>query len=179
MYMQYYSIDALYRLEAYMVYMGSQKSSADHFLGVVFNEETHGDLCFSPFGRPDTVMKLQSQTARITCPPPLYVVSAAAAKNRARNASEGPERRPLHAPTTVGGTADGTRRSTVGTLNMGTWAETGEALAWYIASDVPSTSPSHGSNSGAHRESYSTHTYAFKRSCAYDSCNTSHMHMNV
>ena len=51
--------------------MGSQKSSADHFIGVVFNEETHGDLCFSPFGRPDTVMKLQSQTARITCPPPL------------------------------------------------------------------------------------------------------------
>ena len=57
------------------------------------------------------------------------------------------------------------RRSTVGTLNMGTWAGTGEALAWDIASDVPSTSPSHGSNSGAHRESYSTHTYAFKRSC--------------
>ena len=77
-----------------------------------------------------------------------------------------------HAPTTVGGTADGTRRSTVGTLNMGTWAGTGEALAWDIASDVPSTSPSHGSNSGAHGESYSTHTYAFKRSCTYDSCNT-------
>ena len=33
------------------------KSSADHFLGVVFNEETHGELCFSPFGRPDTVMQ--------------------------------------------------------------------------------------------------------------------------
>ena len=69
-------------------------------------------------------------------------------------------------------TADGTRRSTVGTLNMGTWAGTGEALAWDIASDVPSTSPSQGSNSGAHRESHSTHTYAFKRSCADDSCNT-------
>ena len=68
-----------------------------------------------------------------------------------------------HAPTAVRGTADGTRRSTVGTLNMGTWAGTGEALAWDIASDVPSTSPSHGSNSGAHGESYSTHTYAFKR----------------
>ena len=66
-----------------------------------------------------------------------------------------------HAPTTVCGTADGTRRSTVGTLNMGTWAGTGEALAWDIASDVPSTSPSHGSNSGAHGESCSTHTYAF------------------
>ena len=38
-----------------------------------------------------------------------------------------------HAATTVGGTADGTRRSTVGTLNMGTWAGTGEALAWDIA----------------------------------------------
>ena len=67
-------------------------------------------------------------------------------------------------PTAVRGTAAGTRRSPVGTLNMGTWAGTGEALAWYIASDVPSTSPSQGSNSGAHRESYSTHTYAFKRS---------------
>ena len=50
--------------------------------------------------------------------------------------------RPFTAP------ADGTRRSTVGTLNMGTWAGTGEALAWDIASDVPSTSPSHGSKSG-------------------------------
>ena len=40
--------------------------------------------------------------------------------------------------------ADGTRRSTVGTLNMGTWAGTGEK-PWprtlVIASDVPSTSP--------------------------------------
>ena len=32
-------------------------------------------------------------------------------------------------PTTVGGTADGTRRSTVGILNMGTWAGTGGPLA--------------------------------------------------
>ena len=54
---------------------------------------------------------------------------------------------------TVGGTADGTRRSTVGTLNMFIWAGTGEALARHIASDVPSTSPTQGSNSGAHRES--------------------------
>ena len=45
-------------------------------------------------------------------------------------------------------------------------------MAWDIASDVPSTSPSHGSNSGAHGESCSTHTYAFKHSCTYDSCNT-------
>ena len=67
-------------------------------------------------------------------------------------------------PTAVCGTAVGTRRSPVGTLNMGTWAGTGEALAWDIASDVPSTSPSHGINSGAQGESYSTHTYAFKRS---------------
>ena len=42
-----------------------------------------------------------------------------------------------HAPTIVGGTADGTRRSTVGTLNMpymGTRAGTGKALAWDITS---------------------------------------------
>ena len=41
-----------------------------------------------------------------------------------------PKRRPLHAPTAVGGTANGTRWSTVGTLNMGTWAgtATGESL---------------------------------------------------
>ena len=55
--------------------------------------------------------------------------------------------------TTVGGTADGTRQSTVGTLNMGTCGYMG----WYwwsldlghclCASDVPSTySPSHGGN---------------------------------
>ena len=36
---------------------------------------------------------------------------------------------PKSAPTTVCGTVDGTRRSTVGTLNMGTRAGTGEALA--------------------------------------------------
>ena len=40
-----------------MVYMGSQKSSADHFLGVVFNEETHGDLCFGSFCRRYTVIE--------------------------------------------------------------------------------------------------------------------------
>ena len=65
--------------------------------------------------------------------------------------------------TAVCGTAAGTRRSTVGTLNMGTWDGTGEALAWDIASDVPSTSPSHGSNSGAQGGSYSTHTYCTVR----------------
>ena len=92
----------------------------------------------------------------------------------APSAHGGTQRRLLHAPTAVRGTAAGTRRSPVGTLNMGTWAGTGEALAWYIASDVPSTSPSQGSNSGAHRESYSTHTYAFKRSCPICSCNAPH-----
>ena len=51
-------------------------------------------------------------------------------------------------PTAVCGTAAGTRRSPVGTLNMGTWARTGEALAWYIASDVPSTSPAKGATVG-------------------------------
>ena len=54
-----------------MVYMGSQKSSRDHFLGVVFNEESHGDLCFSPFCRPDTAFELQSQTTRTPWHPPV------------------------------------------------------------------------------------------------------------
>ena len=60
-----------------------------------------------------------------------------------------------------------TRRSTVGTLNhIGTRAGTGEALACDIASDVPSTSHSHGSNSGSHtvRIPY-VRFYFFKRSC--------------
>ena len=35
-----------------------------------------------------------------------------------------------HRPTTVGGTADGNGWSTVGTLNTGTWAGTGNALGW-------------------------------------------------
>ena len=92
------------------------------------------------------------------------VLSAAAAKSRARNASEGPERRPLHAPRppqAVGGTPPAPDWSTEGTLNMGTWAGTGGALAWVIVSDVPSTSSGHGSNSGAHGEPYSkqTHTH--------------------
>ena len=61
-------------------------------------------------------------------------------------------------PTTVCGTAAGTRRSTGDTLNMGASAGTGEALAWVIARDVPSTSPNHGYTSGAHGEPWSTHT---------------------
>ena len=56
-----------------MIYMKSQKSSGDHFLGIVFNEESHGDLYFSPFGRLDTIIKLQSQTSRSTCPGPVHV----------------------------------------------------------------------------------------------------------
>eukprot|EP00966_Prymnesium_polylepis_P079897 1851286-Prymnesium_polylepis.2 len=40
-----------------------------------------------------------------------------------------PKRDVRHALTAVCGTADGTRRSTVGTLNMCIWAGTGEALA--------------------------------------------------
>ena len=42
--------------------MGSQKSSGDHFLGAVCDEKSHGDLRFSLFCRPYTVIKLQSQT---------------------------------------------------------------------------------------------------------------------
>ena len=49
----------------------------------------------------------------------------------------------------LGGTADGTSWSTVGTLNMGSWAKSGELLALDIASDVPSTPPSHEITSGA------------------------------
>ena len=54
---------------------------------------------------------------------------------------------------------------------MGAGAGTGQALPWAIASDVPSTSPGHRTNSGAHGEAYSMHMYAFKQSCAHDSCN--------
>ena len=56
----------------------------------------------------------------------------------------------LRAPTgAVGGAPDGTRGSTVGTLNIGICARTGNVLPWAIARDVSCTSPSHGSNSGA------------------------------
>ena len=61
---------------------------------------------------------------------------------------------------------------------MGTWAGTGGALACGIVSDVHSTSPSHGSNSGAHGEPYSKHTHTlvatFKHSCTHDSRNEPH-----
>ena len=49
-----------------MVYMGSQKSSGDHSLRVVFNEGSHGGLRFSSFARRYTVM---NQTTRSTRPP--------------------------------------------------------------------------------------------------------------
>ena len=47
------------------------------------------------------------------------------AKSRVGNAHVGPKRRLLQAPTAVGGTADGTRRSTVGTMTMGIWTRCG------------------------------------------------------
>ena len=49
-----------------------------------------------------------------------------------------------HVPTAVGGTADGTDRSTGDTQNMGESAGTGGTLAWVIARDAPSSSPGHG-----------------------------------
>ena len=51
-----------------MVYMGSQKSSGDHSLRVVFNEESHGGLRFSSFARRYTVI---NQTTRSTRHDPL------------------------------------------------------------------------------------------------------------
>ena len=59
----------------------------------------------------------------------VLVVSAAAAQNRMRDRHRGPKRCLLHAPTAVGGTADGTDRSTGDTENMGESAGTGETLA--------------------------------------------------
>ena len=49
----------------------------------------------------------------------LVVVSAAASKNRMRNRQRGPKRRVPHAPTAIGGIADGVRRSTADTLERG------------------------------------------------------------
>ena len=57
------------------------------------------------------------------------VLSAAAAKSRMGNASLVHTRRVPHAPTAVGGTADGTDRSTGDTQNMGESAGTGGTLA--------------------------------------------------
>ena len=58
------------------------------------------------------------------------VLSATTAKKRVGNAHVGPKRRLPHAPTAIGGTADGTRRSTGDTQNVGASAAgTGEALA--------------------------------------------------
>ena len=72
------------------------------------------------------------------------VVSAAAAKSRMGNASLVHTRRLPHVPTAVGGTADGTDRSTGDTQNMGESAGTGGTLAWVIARDAPSSSTGHG-----------------------------------
>ena len=57
------------------------------------------------------------------------VVSAATAQTRMGNASLVHTRRLPHVPTAVGGTADGTDRSTGDTQNMGKSAETGGTLA--------------------------------------------------
>ena len=72
------------------------------------------------------------------------VLSAPAAKSRMGNASLVHTRRLPHVPTAVGGTADGTDRSTGDTQNMGESAGTGGTLAWVIARDAPSSSPGHG-----------------------------------
>ena len=50
-------------------------------------------------------------------------------KNRVGNAHAGPKRRLPHATTAIGGTADGTRRSTGDTQNVGESAGPGETLA--------------------------------------------------
>ena len=47
------------------------------------------------------------------------VVSAPAAKNRMRNRQRGPKRRVPHAPTAIGGIADGVHWSTADTLERG------------------------------------------------------------
>ena len=47
------------------------------------------------------------------------MVSAATAENRMGNAHGGPKRRLPHAPTAIGGIADGARRSTADTLERG------------------------------------------------------------
>ena len=46
---------------------------------------------------------------------------------------------------------------------MGISAGTGEYLPCVLDRDAPCTSPSHGSNSGAHWEPYSKHTHHFFR----------------
>ena len=64
---------------------------------------------------------------------------------------------------------------------MGASAGTGEVLAWAIASDVPSTSPSHGSNRMEHMGSHGVraHSVLTDVHCLYtaltdDKCNTTH-----
>ena len=65
---------------------------------------------------------------------------------------------------------------------MGSGAGTGEALPWAIASDVPSTSPRHRTNSGAHGEAYSMHqsgvwAVALAPVAVNVLCATQHRHM--
>ena len=59
-----------------------------------------------------------------------------------------------HRPTAVGGIVRRQVGAAVGTLNMGTWAGTGETLALFIASEAFSTYPDHGYTSGAHMRSH-------------------------
>ena len=76
-----------------MVYMGSQKSSGDHFLGAVFNQESHGDLRFSPiFPGLYTVIELQRQTSRRPSPPPpFYSQLVDTAQTRHSAVGQGPQ----------------------------------------------------------------------------------------
>mgnify|MGYP001313299119 CR=1 FL=1 len=48
---------------------GRERSSEDHVIGVVFDEESHGNIRFYSFGRRYTVLK---QTPRVALPFRLY-----------------------------------------------------------------------------------------------------------
>ena len=90
------------------------------------------------------------------------------AKNRVGNAHGGPRRRLSTCAHS---------NSTICNENVPyTRAQPALTLKHFIRSrtlDVPSTSPSYGTNSGALKEPYSTHTYAFKQSCAIHTERTS------
>ena len=69
----------------------------------------------------DTARTELVRRVRVTClgGTQWVVLSAATAKNRMWNASLAPKRRVPHAPTAIGGIADGVRRSTADTLERG------------------------------------------------------------
>ena len=48
---------------------GRERSSEDHVIGVVFDEESHGNIRFYSFGRRYTVLK---QTPRMPWHPPVH-----------------------------------------------------------------------------------------------------------